>query len=264
MDYEVADATGDNDTDGWINLAEWNAYTMAQSYMDPRNDGSGGQVISLVSGWNLVGYDLDKAWYDSAKSVSPTTIATTIVDVNAGGWQSIFGESLEGHYKIKAYHSDRSFDSNLPAQSDLDYIIPEEGFWLWVEASGDLVLDGKRIDHSGSYEPIDLINGWNLVSFQAKKNYQMAGWPSTLGTSTNDEYGTEILSGVAETLQAAFGLDTDTEWPYVDSISVIYSDGGRAYKAGFPEVFQSLRFVVAGYSYYIKATDGGVAVQYGD
>lgn len=279
MNYLVNDAAGDNDADGWLNLAEWNAYTMAQSYMDPRDAASGGQLVELEEGWNLISITVNKCWYDSnITGGEPTSMATNYVNVYQDSqkkWHDlVFKDSLGDNYTIVLSQNDGddSFDRTQPATSTLELISPDEGFWINMLSAGILQLNGERIKASGGYYPAITLHsgseqsGWTLLPFLPKTCYYVSGNRPNL-EATNDLTGEKgTYSTVSQMLQSAFDMDSNT-WGAVESIQVLYppEHGGlRCYGKGLPWQVQSLKFILPGYGSWINMTDtyGGGYIEF--
>lgn len=98
------------------------------------------QNIQLISGWNLISYNLDY------EDLSPT---------------SIFSDIIDNVQEIK--NMTQTYSPNLPYYfNTLDNLLPQEGYWVNVNENSLLELSGNAYDQASV---IELNAGWNLVGY---------------------------------------------------------------------------------------------------
>jgi len=252
----------DPDGDGWNNLAEYRFFVMSGRESDPSDSTSGGQALPLVSGWNLISITVDKCWYDGNQTGGePFSIVTEYEDVAGSppNWANVFA-SLGENYDLILNQSegDSTYNREMPWISTLDYISPDQGFWIKMNNSDTLVLNGERIKTTGEEYPGlslhagDEYAGWSLIGFLPGSCFYTEGDGHEVETPS-DFTGETGFASVSETLRAAFNMATAI-WEQVERIQVIYPQpvGGVAYQKGLPDSFQSLKFKVTGYGLWIK------------
>jgi hypothetical protein len=252
----------DPDGDGWNNLAEYQFQLMAGRESAPTDPASGGQAIPLSPGWNLVSITLDKCWYDSNQTGGePSSAASEIIDVAGSppAWDGVF-DSIEGEYDLILNQAagDSTYNPAIPFISTLDWIGPDKGFWIKMNTSGLLILEGRRIEQpGGQYPPLPLnagteFSGWTLLPFLPGAAYYTEDQPRN-APAPSDLTGESSHPAVSETLSEALNMSPGT-WSQVERIQVIYPPpvGGTAYQRGLPDGFQSLKFLMPGYGLWLK------------
>jgi hypothetical protein len=160
-------------------------------------------MISLSADWNLISLD------NIPKNATPESVFTPLISSN-------------NLLMVSGYQNQQGvfFDPNGPQfLNTLQNIIPGEGYWVKVQSSASLTVEGFTYPPGYS---IDLKAGWNLIGY----------WKS-ISTTPAQAFAPLITAGV---LQMVTGFD----------------QGGKYFDPNGPPQFNTLTEIKNGLGYWVK------------
>jgi len=161
------------------------------------------RTINLRQGWNLISFD-----------VFPTDPAiASVLSGIAGRYTRVLSFDCNAGTPGLSYYPD------LPALSSLQHMDPYHGYWIYMNSSATLTVQGFEIPDS---TPIYLCAGWNLVS-----------------------YLPESPLPVDVALQSINGLY---------SVVLGWDNGALSYYPDLPPGLNSLHQMEPGHGYWVKLT----------
>jgi len=132
-------------------------------------DGEGKQIIPLHAGWNLISFSVKTCFYADGvfghadgQPDEPMLPGITYHQVNsiADVFASINGlYSVVRSFDSKGLHT---FDPADPGESNLKYVAGGYGYWIKMNAAGNLEISGVR---ALSSDTLNLRSGWNLAGY---------------------------------------------------------------------------------------------------
>lgn len=110
------------------------------------------ETYSLVSGWNLIGWNFAKSDVLTAKDF-------LVRVARSGGYATHMATYRNGEWKELSLRGDSEFGTNFN-------LLPTEGYFVKVITPTNVVVDGTKISKT---DQVSVINGWNLMSFRPTK-----------------------------------------------------------------------------------------------
>jgi len=202
-------------------------------------DGGGTQIIPLRQGWNLFSFSIKNCYYVDTVPLEPMLPGIVYQKVNHIG--EVFA-SIDGLYDVvRGFDSQgaHTFDPDLPAFSDLTYIAAGYGYWIRMNAPGNLELKGIRILPS---DTLDLHTGWNLAGYW-RPDVQYIGtvpfvdFPPDVTTYTEVDSIDDILGAISGDYSIVRSYDMD---------------GAHTFDPLIPPGFNDLDYLGPGYGMWLK------------
>ena len=206
-------------------------------------NGAGEQVIPLQIGWNLISFSIKTNYYiEDVPGEGPPDVPmlTGTVHLNVVNIADVF-ESIDGLYDvIRSFDKNgaHTFDPALPSFSDMKYVAGGYGYWIKMNAAGNLILRGVR---AKSTDSLSLHPGWNLIGYWHPAVQHTGSMPTTdfpIGTTQFISIG-DIDEAIAEISGNYF---------VIRSYDI---DGAHTYDPMLGS-FNDLDYLGAGYGIWIK------------
>ena len=214
-------------------------------------NGTGIQNIPLHEGWNLVSFSVKTCFYADGvadyedgppdEAMLPG-IAFQKVESIADALASIDGQ----YDVVRSFDSmgAHTYDPALPDFSDMKYMAAGYGYWIKMNGSGNLKLNGVRAIPS---DTLELSNGWNLVGFWRPdacytNTVPLVDFPSDVKIFTLEDSIDEILSSIRNNYDVIRSYDINGAHTYDPFL------GG----------FNDLDYLGSGYGFWIKMKSPGM------
>ena len=280
VDPSVDDAQDDNDSDNWSNICEYQYYNITSDASDPTDSNSGGQAIPFHDGWNLMGVSSDVCYYivepsEAEKQRIPATNYVAITDSDEDGNVDI--DDLLHDMGIAAYvdeitawcpntgsgqnESKKYERGQIRPPNNLDYITGGFGYWTKANTACTWKLNTyHRLKSIGGTDETPMYAGGNLVSdLFAKVCYRR------IPTDLLPEFGSDEVAQVeaAESYLHDYIIGRITKnggSPLsagdVEEMVAVDRKGAHSYFYGYPDSFQTLKYVGPGMGLWIKMKEG--------
>ena len=275
------DSQDDGDSDNWANLAEFQYHDATGEVCDPTDSNSGGQAIPFHDGWNLMGVSSDVCYYiveptAAEKQRIPATNYVAIMDSDSDENVDIddllYDMGIAGYVdKITTWCPDTGSGQNeaktyergqTRPTNNLDWIAGGYGYWVKANAACTWKLNTyHRLKNIGGTEEMPMYAGGNLVSdLFAKVRYR------GINMDLMPEFGSDDTTQVEETSETYFhdymmGLITKNGGSPlaagdVEEMVAVDEKGAHSYYDGYPDSFQTLKYVGPGMGLWIKMKEG--------
>jgi hypothetical protein len=118
---------------------------------------------TLYTGWNLIGFEIISEEWSSASKLLDEIYSNDIEATHIATYS-------DGKWKMYSQRVDE--EGNMQTFGDDFSVLPGRGYFVKVLNTGKFTAKGQRFAES---VPIDMSNGWNLISVQAPNTDYTAG-----------------------------------------------------------------------------------------
>ncbi|MDP8247458.1 MAG: hypothetical protein P9M00_04925 [Candidatus Tritonobacter lacicola] len=274
----------DTDGDGWPNKAEYQFYDMTGDEADPGNPDSGGQAKGLHEGWNLIGVSSNVCYYITeltADEKARIPVSNYVGITNSDGDGNVDIDDLLYEMGIAGYIDEITAWCPTGTQNEawkyessetwptntLKYISGGFGYWVKANASCTWKLDTyHRLKSIGDTEEMPMYHKGNLIgNLFTKVHYKNI--PADLMPEFGSDEVAQVEAAESYLHDYIMGLITKNGGTPlaagdVEEMVAVDRKGAHSYFYGYPDSFQTLKYVGPGMGLWIKMKEGLSGVEF--